>query len=148
MGHLGYEYFKEDPYLWMRLAKRDDGSEYYEYILLYIYDCLCMSEHPLQYFLLKPDSVGPPKMYLGKKISQVQLPTGVNAWTISASQYIQDYVQNIEKYLERNSMALRKGTNAYPYQKKHRPEWPELFLEEASYHASLIGVLRWMVDMG
>ena len=66
-----------------------------EYMLLYVGDCLCVSEHPPEplmrvgnYFTLKPDSAGQPKVYLGGKLSQVQLLNNVNAWVISASHYI------------------------------------------------------------
>ena len=45
MDHLGYESCKADPDLWMRKAKRNTGDDYYEYMLLYTDDCLCVSEH-------------------------------------------------------------------------------------------------------
>ena len=56
----------------MRPAKRSDGSDYYEYILLYI-DALVVSVNAEQvlrnelgrYFTLKEESIGPPKIYLG-----------------------------------------------------------------------------------
>ena len=40
MSHLGYTLCKADPDLWMTVEKKDDGTEYYEYILLYVDDCL------------------------------------------------------------------------------------------------------------
>ena len=50
----------------MRPAKRDDDSKYYEYILLYVDDCLRVSEHPKRalmkigkYFPMKPSFLGP-----------------------------------------------------------------------------------------
>ena len=46
MEHLGYESCKADPDVWMRSETRTDGLYYYEYILLYVDDCLCISEHP------------------------------------------------------------------------------------------------------
>ena len=72
MEHLGYESYKADPDVWMRSATRTDGQYYYEYILSYVYDCLCISENPKpallqvdKYFPIKPASLGPPKTYLG-----------------------------------------------------------------------------------
>ena len=38
--HLGYELCLADPDLWMRLAKKDNGDSYYEYLLLYVDDAL------------------------------------------------------------------------------------------------------------
>jgi hypothetical protein len=157
MDHLGYESCKADPDLWMRVSLSDEGSEYYEYILLYVDDCLCISQHPDKsldklgkYFTLKPGSVGPPKLYLGGKLSEVTLPNGVTAWAISASQYIQEAVKNVEEHLKRNDMVLKRGTNS-PLSNNYRPECdatPELSESDGSYYQSLIGILRWMVEMG
>ena len=148
MDHLGYFPCKADNDLWIRVAKKNDGSDYYEYMLLYTDDCLCISEHPRQallkldkYFKLKKESLGPPKL--------VQLPNGVVAWALSASQYAQDAVKNVESYLKKNDMHWRKGTNA-PLSNNCRPECDtsdELGPQESSYYASLIGVLRWQVSM-
>ena len=54
-------------------GKHDNGSKYWEYLLLYVDDALCVShkaERTLQndfgkYFELKQESIGPPKIYLG-----------------------------------------------------------------------------------
>lgn len=157
MDHLGFAPCKADPDLWMREAKRENGQAYYEYMLLYVDDALCVSSHPMEtldalgkYFTLKPGSIGPPKIYLGAKISQVTLPNGVLAWASSSSQYIQEAVRNVESHLKRHNMSLRKGTNA-PLTSNYRPECDascELDHHDASYYASLIGILRWMVEMG
>ena len=157
MQHMGYESCKADPDLWMRVAKQDNGEEYYEYMLLYVDDCLRISEHPNEamkrlgkYFTLKPGSVGPPKIYLGAKVSKVLLPNGVEAFVMSVSQYIQEGVRNVEMYLKKHNLVLRKGTKS-PMRSNYRPEVdvsPELDHLNASYYASLIGILCWIVEMG
>ena len=157
MDHLGYTSCKADPDLWLRMAKRDNGENYYEYMLLYVDDCLSISEYPKealerinQYFPMKPGSIGPPKLYLGAKMSKVSMPNGVVAWALSASKYAQDAIRNVETELKKDGLALRKGTNS-PLPSNYRPECdvtPELSLSKASYYASLIGILRWMVEMG
>ena len=83
-------------------------------------------------------------------MSKVQLPNGVESWAISTSQYVQESVKNVEAHLKRKGMALRKGMNS-PLSSKYRPECdasPELSEIEGSYYASLIGILRWIVEMG
>ena len=70
MRHLDFESCLADPDVWMRPAKKSDGSEYYEYILLYTDDVLVVSEnaesvlrHGIgRYFDLKKSSIGPPKL--------------------------------------------------------------------------------------
>ena len=142
MDHMNYSPCKADPDLWMRISRKDDGAEYYEYMLLYTDDCLCVSMDPRlalmqldKYFKLKKDSIGVPKLYLGAEVSQVQLPNGVTAWALSASQYAQDTVRNVETYLKGKGMFLRKGTNS-PLTANYRPECdtsPELGPLESSF---------------
>ena len=81
MRHLDYTSCPADPDLWMRPATKHDGSQYYSYILLYTDDALVIDESPEdilrnqlgKYFELKEESIGPPKIYLGGKVSKVQL---------------------------------------------------------------------------
>ena len=71
MEHLGYESCKVDPDVWMRSATRTYGQDYYEYILLCVDNCLCISEKPKpallqvdKFFPINPVSIRPPKTYL------------------------------------------------------------------------------------
>ena len=72
-------------------TKRRNGSECYEYILLYTDDALVVrdnTERLLQqdlgrYCTLKEDSTGPPKIYLGGSARKVQLENGVELWAFS-----------------------------------------------------------------
>lgn len=157
MEHMGYKSCRADPDLWVRVAKRQDGSEYYEYMLLYVDDALAINEDPHsmlnelgKYFTLKPGSVGPPKIYLGGKLSQVLLPNGVEAWAISASQYVQEAVGIVERHLKERNMCLSRDTHA-PMKSGYRPELDDTELlkdDDASHFASMIGMLRWIVEMG
>jgi hypothetical protein len=71
MHHLEFTSCPADPDVWMRPAKKADGSRYWEYLLLYTDDALCISETPEstlrndlgRYFELKESSIGPPKIY-------------------------------------------------------------------------------------
>ena len=65
-----------DPDLWMKpMTRADDNSEYYAYILLYVDDCLAISEDAMKelhaldhYFKMKKGSIVDPDMYLGAKL--------------------------------------------------------------------------------
>ena len=123
MEHLGYSFYLTDPDLWMRASKLGDGTDYNEHILLYVDDCLVISQYPNEslhrlgkYFSLKSESIGPPKLYLGGKLSHLELPNGVHTWTISASKYIQQALtKNLEGILQKHGLKLRHNTNL-PYQ--------------------------------
>jgi hypothetical protein len=69
MRHLDFTSYHADPDVWMRPAKRSDGSDYYEYILLYTDDALVVSENAEQvlrkelgrYFTLKRSRLDRPR---------------------------------------------------------------------------------------
>jgi hypothetical protein len=161
MRHLNFISCPADPDVWMRPAKRSDGSDYYEYILLYTDDILIVSENAEEvlrkdigrYFALKEESIGPPKIYLGGSVRKVTLDNGVECWAFSSSQYVQAAVKNVEDYLsKRNDDKWKLPAKAEtPMKTSYRPELdvsPELGPTEASYYMSLVGILRWIVELG
>ena len=158
MEHLNFISCKADGEIWMRPAVKDSGEEYWEYVLLYVDDALCVSmngKHVLEneigkYFYIKEGSVGPPTIYLGNKVSNVTLTNGVKAWAFSSSQYVKNAVKNVEDYLSRQNQSLPKRAYA-PITRDYRPEIdmsPELGPSEAAHYMSLIGILRWIVELG
>jgi len=104
------------------------------------------------FFAMKPDSIGDPNVYLGAKLREVRLPNGVSCWSMSASKYVQTSVENVERYLleHYDGRKLLKKVSE-PLQRDYRPEMdtsPELDAGSANYFQSLIGILRWMVELG
>ena len=87
MEHLQFTSCKADPDLWMRKTIKENGTEYWEYVLLYVDDALCVSTDPEsvltdeigRYFRIKDKSVGPPSICLGNKVSKVTLDNGAQA---------------------------------------------------------------------
>ena len=161
MRHLDFVSCPADPDVWMRPAKRSDGADYYEYILLYTDDALVISENAERvlrldlgrYFELKEESIGPPKLYLGSRIRKVQLENGIECWAASSSQYVQAAAKNVEEYLGKDqNPKMKLPTRAEtPLQSSYRPELdvsPELGPVEAAYYQSLIGILCWIIELG
>ena len=80
MEYLGFSPCKADADIWMRKAKRADNSDYWEYFLLYVDDCLAILENPEsivrdeigKYFLMKEASIGVPDVYLRGKCWKVK----------------------------------------------------------------------------
>ena len=158
MQHLGFTSCKADPDVWMREAQSDEGVSHWEYILLYVDDALCISnrgenilnEQLGKYFVIKPGSVGPPKLYLGNKVSKVTLENGCDAWSFSSSQYVQNAVANVENHLRKQGKKLPKRATS-PFSIGYRPEidiTSELEGADITYYQSLIGILRWIVELG
>ena len=46
MDEINFTPCKSDPEVWMRPGVKDDGTEYWQYFLLYTNDILCVMENP------------------------------------------------------------------------------------------------------
>jgi len=160
MTSMGYKPCLADPDLWLKAEVRSDGVAYYSYILNYVDDILVIHEKPRpvldridKYMKLKPDSVGDPDVYLGAKLKRVQVDNGVWCWSLSPSKYIQESVRNCENHLKDNFDGKYSFTkNApNPFNLGYDPDMdttPALDPEAASYYNSIIGMMRWMVELG
>ena len=103
---LGFESCKADPDVWMQRASKPDGSYYYKQVLFYVDNTLAISLDPKsvllkvdKHFLMKPNSIAAPDIYLGAKISMARLPNGTEAWTMSLSKHVQEAIKNVEGWL-------------------------------------------------
>jgi hypothetical protein len=103
--------------------------------------------------MMKPGSIGDPDVCLGATIKQMCLANGVMAWASSPSKYVWASVDTVTKYLTNLGDARwsmpKKASNPFPGD--YEPEMdttPTLNPELASWYASLIGMLRWMVEIG
>ena len=167
MEYLGFSPCKADADIWMRKAKRADNTDYWEYVLLYVDDCLAILVNPEsivrdeigKYFLMKEASIGEPDVYLGGKVRKVELETGELCWAFSSSQYVQEACRNVRAYLKQRNGDDKLQECKYhmpnkapaPMSNKYRPEIdisPELNATDAAYYQSLIGIVRWMVELG
>ena len=151
MMHLKFTPCLADPDFWMRPAQKADGTEYWEYVLLYVDDALVISENGKEilvkeigkYFTMNPGSIGPPSLYLGGHMRQYTLVNGIKAWGFSSSQYVQAAVKNVEEYLTTTKHKL-PSKSLTPIQTSYRPEIDtskELGSTDAAYYQSLIGIL-------
>jgi hypothetical protein len=153
MHHIGFKSCPDDPDVWMRSAIKSDGTEVYEYFLLYTDDALSIgveAESILgkeigNYFEEKS-----PKLHLGGHLSLVELDNGVKAWAFSSSQDMRAAIQNVEDSIVKDETKRWKLSNKAetPLCTSYRPELdvtPELSPQETAYYQSLIGILRWIV---
>jgi hypothetical protein len=156
---LGFKACKADNDVWMRPATKPDGTLYYEYVLVYTDDILCISTDPDkilccldQHFLLKPDSIGEPKQYLGASVSKFRFPDqpDLQCWCMGSEQYVKEAVRNVESWLSRSGHALKsKAPSVLPSGYKPEMDASDLLGDEnANYYQQQISVLRWMVELG
>ena len=90
LDKIGFKSCIADPEVWMRAATKQDGEEYYEYMLVYVDDLLCVSQDPTlpmkevsEVLRFKKDKIAPPEFYLGAKLERKNL-NGKEVWTMTA----------------------------------------------------------------
>ena len=67
---IGFQSCKGDPDVWMQEATKFDGTEYWEYVLFYVENCLTISQNPNKvlwneigiYFQIEKKSISPPAL--------------------------------------------------------------------------------------
>ena len=155
---LGFTPCLADPDIWMKRAVKPDGFKYWEYLLVFVDDLLLVShdvsktmEALKKIYRIKEDSVGPPTRYLGATIKQwtINEEEGYK-WGMSADEYVQQAVKNVEQELLKIDKHLSTRANT-PISSDYRPELDvSAVLEDdrANYYQNLIGVLRWAVELG
>ena len=79
------------------------------------HDALSILKGIDSYFKLKPASIGDPDIYLGAKVTKINLANGTWCWTLSPSKYVQEAVRNCEQALKETY----GGTHKLP---KHAPK--------------------------
>ncbi len=103
-----------------------------------------------QHFVLREESIGPPSQYLGGKLCEVTLENGAKAWAFGSCQYVQAAVCNVEDHLAKTREKLPYQAPT-PQSSGYRPEIdvsPESGDTDSSHFHSLVGVLRWIVELG
>jgi hypothetical protein len=154
---MGYRPTYADPDVWLKPAVKPDGFEYYEYILCYVDDVLCISHDPMKSmkqiqhdFKLKDDKMAPPDVYLGATIAKMTLDDGTTCWTMSPEQYVKSAVANVEEDLAKQGRRLPPKC-VTPFSSNYAP-WletsPELKADGVQRFQELIGQLRWAVEIG
>ena len=150
-----------DPDVYMRPAVKSNGTKYYEYVLIYVDDALVISEKPqliMDYlskkYKLKEGSVKEPDIYLGAEIRKFYVkrsnqPDKVR-WQISSDLYVKKAIEDLQTELALAGKALATKA-ATPISVGYRPETDTTNLlgdKQASYYQGLIGILRWMCELG
>ncbi len=153
---LNYLPTKGDPDVWIRAATKPDGFKYYEMVLVYVDDILCVSHDPKATmagiqatFKLKDDKIDKPEIYLGAQLCQ-KVINGVECWMMSSEQYIKAAITNVETKLNESGQRLPTRCTTVLYG-NYRPELdvsPELNADGVRYYQELIGVLRWAIELG
>jgi len=89
-------------------------------------------------------------MYLGADITMYELKDGKKAWSLSLNTYIKCAVAEVQRELTLVGKCLKKKVHL-PLASGYHLEFdasPKLDAIYMSYYASLMGVLRWCIELG
>lgn len=163
---MGYESSLADPDVWYKAQTKQNGETYYSYILVYTDNLLCVHENPTDILNIlkkkcpmKLDSISPPKIYLGANIQKVESKSeGVSCWGMSSERYVKKAVRNVKDQMKKDGFTFNKKLSDPNYSPespfsnlKYRPELDtsyECTEDQANYYQRLIGVLRWIIELG
>jgi hypothetical protein len=157
---LGYTPSRADPDVWMRPAM-SGGVKYYEYLLAYVDDIIGCSKQVDGMFaqvsaMFKfKEPATEPSLYLGADISKWSLPNAEDPaktrWSMSSSRYVKKAIAQVEVELKEIGSKLRSNNVKTPFAGGYRPELDqsaELSAEKQNYFQGLIGILRWICELG
>jgi hypothetical protein len=110
---LHYVPTQADPDVWIRPATEPDGTEYYEYVIVYV-DNIGHASHDTDVtmlaikvvYKLKNDSIDPPETYLGAGVEFKDI-NGTSCWTMSSEKYIKAAIDNVDKKLAERGLRLQ-----------------------------------------
>ena len=143
--------------VWLRTATKTDGESYYEYILMYVDDILCIACDPRVIlteiqgtFKFKNHKIEEPEFYLGAKLQRKPL-NGFQCWTITSHGYVKAAVKNVEEALKKSGRKLPTSNTSTPMNITYSSKMDvteELGENDVTYFQELIGVLRWATEIG
>jgi len=155
---LGFESSKGDPDVWMRKANKPDGQPIWEYVLCYVDDVLAISQDPkaimdaiAKTYTFKGGLAEEPTSYLGADIGlyQPRGPESAYKWFMSSDTYVKRAVEDVEREMPENERLINKA--ATPMSQGYHPETDNTDLLDdtrCNYYQALIGVLRWICELG
>ena len=161
LREMGFISSKADPDLWVKSGVKANGDPVYEYVISYVDDLVFQGVDPKafmdslgQRFTLKPGSIKEPSTYLGVDVKRYKIhdsddPDKVR-WAFESTSYVKKAIADLEKELEEANLRLIPNAKT-PLGSGYRPELdlsPELGNRQLNYYQGLIGVLRWICEIG
>ena len=156
--NVGFNNTKGDPDVYKRRASKVSGEAYYEYIIVYVDDIICVSEEPGKWMKLLGDiyrlrDVGVPTKFLGSNIKKWKYSDEEGrlktCWALGSESYVKEACSVAEKQMKSNNLSYpstrRHGSNSPFSSSIYRPELdasPYCNQDLTGVYQSMVGVLR------
>ena len=158
LEELGFKSSVANPDVWMRAATKENGEDYYEYILMYVDDILAISRDAKALLIsmeggtvkYKNGKIEPPDTYLGARLFQKTM-NGVQMWGISSVDYVKAAIKTLREALKNKPHLKWPSRVLTPMVLNYAPELdasPELGIEGIQFYQELIGMLCWATELG
>ena len=162
--NMGFTDTKADNDVYRRKSYRGDRTPYYEYMVVYVDDVICISENPEHWINIlstqyRLREIGAPKRFLGSDIKSKQyIDDNGNhrlCWAFGSDSYVKDACNLAEAHMKRHGInypSTRRHGSSSPFStQSYRPELDASdFCDDTltTMFQNLIGVLRWIVELG
>ena len=100
-------------------------------------------------FAVKKESIGLSSRRFGDIARKCLLCNVAEAQSFSSSQFSRAFADGVESFLKKKGLSFSKSRDS-PLLTSCRPELdatPKLSINDASHYQSLIGILKWIVDL-
>jgi hypothetical protein len=158
---LGFTQCKADPDVYLKLKVDDKGNKYYAYLVTYVDDILVLDINPnitmnaiSNLYRLK-DGIAFPNMYLGTDVRKWEFEDQGTGYALGANSYLKEAIRVANKQKEKLKITFptsRQNGKDTPFSTtSYRPEMevtPLCDPEQANVYQNLIGVLRWLIELG
>ena len=161
---LGFVSTKADVDVYRRESVKGDMTAYYEYLVVYVDDIICVSEDPSKWMKIlgtryRLRDVGVPIRFLGSDIKRKQYidENGYQAycWAFGSDTYVKDACNLAESQMKKHGItypSTRRHGSSSPFSSQmYRPELDSTeFCNEnlTTMYQNLVGVLRWIIELG
>ena len=159
LREMGYTQSLADSDVYLKPKSRSDGSSYYEYVLCYVDNILCISqdqslfmESMKKIFTFK-NGYSQPNTFLGSEIHKYEIYENgqmYRSWGLGSKEYILRKVDEVEKRAAVYEMHLPNRAVA-PMRSNYSPELDltsKLNDDGVSWYQGMIGTLRWLIEIG
>ena len=100
---------------------------------------------------MKAGSIGDSDIYLVAKVKHMKMNNGATAWAISRRKYVNEAVNNCEKWTQENMPGHKHSSSATnPFPTDYDPDLDttnKLDEDQATFYQSQIGILHWIVKL-
>ena len=162
LREMGYQSTRADADVYIKARSKGSGESYYEYILCYVDDILVISERPEEFmqsfaklYQLK-NGYGFPSTFLGVDIAKYKISdhrgNDMMCFGFSSANYVTRIIKDLDMKIKALMPTYIFPTYVVaPLSSTYHPETDnteELNDEYTTFYQGLVGVLRWLVEVG